>query len=74
MTDAITYELMGDIAILAANNPPVNALGYDVRIGLVQAGEVGKKARIEFGDAHHSTEAHGDGGLRPDVEAAGTSH
>ncbi|WP_293451180.1 FAD-dependent oxidoreductase [Planktotalea sp.] len=35
MSDAIQYELKGDIAILRANNPPVNALGYDVRIGLM---------------------------------------
>lgn len=36
MTDAIGYELQGDIAILKAQNPPVNALGYDVRIGLLR--------------------------------------
>ena len=54
MTDAITYELMGDIAILAANNPPVNALGYDVRIGLVQgierAEQDGAKAVLIYGE------------------------
>ncbi len=54
MTDAITYELMGDIAILAANNPPVNALGYDVRIGLVQAIEraeqEGARAVLIYGE------------------------
>ena len=35
MAEAIAYEKQGDIAILAANNPPVNALGYDVRAGLI---------------------------------------
>ncbi|MCA0871158.1 FAD-dependent oxidoreductase [Seohaeicola saemankumensis] len=54
MTDAITYELMGDIAILAANNPPVNALGYDVRIGLVQgierAEQDGARAVLIYGE------------------------
>lgn len=34
MSEAIGYELHGDIAILAANNPPVNALGHAVRQGL----------------------------------------
>lgn len=34
MSEAIGYELHGDIAILAANNPPVNALGHAVRKGL----------------------------------------
>ncbi|MBE1283873.1 MAG: FAD-dependent oxidoreductase [Rhodobacteraceae bacterium] len=37
MSDAINYERVGDIAVLAANNPPVNALGLAVRQGL-QAG------------------------------------
>lgn len=35
MSDAVTYEIDGDIAVLTANNPPVNALGYDVRVALV---------------------------------------
>ncbi|MGB7317919.1 MAG: FAD-dependent oxidoreductase [Planktotalea sp.] len=35
MSDAIEYELNGDVAILRANNPPVNALGYAVRAGLL---------------------------------------
>lgn len=35
MSDAIEYELKGDIAVLRANNPPVNALGIAVRTGLV---------------------------------------
>jgi 3-hydroxyacyl-CoA dehydrogenase len=37
MSEAIQYERVGDIAVLAANNPPVNALGLAVRQGL-QAG------------------------------------
>ncbi|GGH23775.1 3-hydroxyacyl-CoA dehydrogenase [Cribrihabitans marinus] len=34
MTEAIRYERVGDIAVLAVDNPPVNALGRDVRVGL----------------------------------------
>ncbi|MBK0327381.1 enoyl-CoA hydratase/isomerase family protein [Rhodobacteraceae bacterium F11138] len=54
MTDAIGYERIGDIAILKAQNPPVNALGYDVRIGLMQAMDRaeadGAKAVLIYGD------------------------
>ncbi|WP_170405118.1 3-hydroxyacyl-CoA dehydrogenase NAD-binding domain-containing protein [Ruegeria arenilitoris] len=35
MPEAVEYERIGDIAVLAANNPPVNALGVDVRRGLL---------------------------------------
>ncbi|MCV6584487.1 MAG: 3-hydroxyacyl-CoA dehydrogenase NAD-binding domain-containing protein [Marinibacterium sp.] len=35
MADAVVYERVGDVAILQANNPPVNALGIDVRKGLM---------------------------------------
>ncbi|HCW84692.1 MAG TPA: 3-hydroxyacyl-CoA dehydrogenase, partial [Rhodobacteraceae bacterium] len=35
MSNAIEYELKGDIAVLRANNPPVNALGHAVRSGLI---------------------------------------
>ncbi len=35
MSEAVEYERIGDIAVLAANNPPVNALGIDVRRGLL---------------------------------------
>ncbi|MGH1579128.1 3-hydroxyacyl-CoA dehydrogenase NAD-binding domain-containing protein [Planktotalea sp.] len=35
MADAIQYKLMGEIAILTANNPPVNALSHAVRQGLI---------------------------------------
>lgn len=31
----VTYELNGDVAVLTADNPPVNALGHAVRQGLV---------------------------------------
>ncbi len=34
MTQVVEYEQVGDIAVLAANNPPVNALGVDLRRGL----------------------------------------
>ena len=35
MSQVISYEKIGDIAVLAAQNPPVNALGVDVRRGLL---------------------------------------
>lgn len=35
MTEAVTYELVGDIAVLGAANPPVNALSQAVRQGLM---------------------------------------
>ena len=35
MSQVIGYERVGDIAVLAAQNPPVNALGVDVRRGLL---------------------------------------
>lgn len=43
MSEAIEYELNGDIAILRANNPPVNALGHAVRAGLVAGLERAEK-------------------------------
>jgi 3-hydroxyacyl-CoA dehydrogenase len=54
MTEAIAYERVGDIAVLKAQNPPVNALGVDVRRGL-QAGieraeAEGAKAVLIYGD------------------------
>lgn len=35
MTDSLEYQLIDDIAVLRANNPPVNALGHAVRAGLL---------------------------------------
>ncbi len=53
MSEAIEYELIGDIAVLAANNPPVNALGVDVRRGLLagieRAEGEGAKAVLIYG-------------------------
>ena len=52
MSDAIIYELRGDIAVLTANNPPVNALGHAVREGLVagiERAEVEAKAVVIVG-------------------------
>jgi len=43
MTDAIVYELKGDVAVLRANNPPVNALGHAVRSGLISGIERAEK-------------------------------
>ena len=49
MSEAIEYERVGDIAVLKANNPPVNALGLAVRSGLIdgiaRAEGEGAKAR-----------------------------
>ena len=54
MTEAIGYERVGDIAILKAQNPPVNALGLDVRQGLVsgieRAESEGAKAVLIYGE------------------------
>ena len=30
------YELRGDIAVIALNNPPVNGLGHETRVGIVE--------------------------------------
>jgi 3-hydroxyacyl-CoA dehydrogenase len=37
MTDPITTRRHGDVLIVTSNNPPVNALGHAVRVGLVAA-------------------------------------
>ena len=29
-----SYELRGDIAVITLNNPPVNGLGYETRVGI----------------------------------------
>jgi len=53
MSQAIRYEVIGEIAVLAADNPPVNALGIDVRKGLIEGiarAEVeGAKAILIYG-------------------------
>ncbi|RFP87878.1 3-hydroxyacyl-CoA dehydrogenase [Rhodobacteraceae bacterium 63075] len=54
MTDAVHYEKLGDIAVLAIDNPPVNALGQAVRQGLKegmsQAEADGAKAVVIYGE------------------------
>jgi len=54
MPDAIGYELLGEIAVLKAQNPPVNALGFDVRTGLMEgmarAEADGAKAVLIYGE------------------------
>jgi 3-hydroxyacyl-CoA dehydrogenase len=30
------YELRGDVAVITMDNPPINGLGYDTRLGLVE--------------------------------------
>src|SRR6186997_2689771 len=29
------YEVRGDVAVISLDNPPVNGLGYDTRLGIV---------------------------------------
>ena len=36
MSDAVSYKKQGQVAVLTADNPPVNALGQAVRAGLVE--------------------------------------
>ncbi|MBV1896625.1 MAG: enoyl-CoA hydratase/isomerase family protein [Rhodobacteraceae bacterium] len=54
MNNAVDYTLQGEIAVLKAQNPPVNALGYDVRIGLIagieRAESDGARAVLIYGD------------------------
>ncbi|UWQ42267.1 enoyl-CoA hydratase/isomerase family protein [Leisingera aquaemixtae] len=54
MSEAIAYERVGDIAVLKAQNPPVNALGVDVRKGLLagieRAEKDGAKAVLIYGE------------------------
>ncbi len=53
MSDVIAYELHGDIAVLRVQNPPVNALGHAVRLGLDKAmtrAEAEAKAVVIVGD------------------------
>ncbi len=54
MSEAIVYERVGDIAVLKANNPPVNALGLAVRTGLIdgiaRAESEGTKAVLIYGE------------------------
>ncbi|MFS4582106.1 3-hydroxyacyl-CoA dehydrogenase NAD-binding domain-containing protein [Phaeobacter sp. C3_T13_0] len=54
MTEAIVYERIGDIAVLSAQNPPVNALSIDMRRGLLagieRAEEEGARAVLIYGE------------------------
>ena len=34
-----TYELHGNVAVITLNNPPVNGLGYETRLGIANAVE-----------------------------------
>ena len=31
------YKVQGDVAVITLNNPPVNGLGYDTRVGITNA-------------------------------------
>ena len=37
MSDVISFEIVGETAVITFNNPPVNALGHKVRSGIVEA-------------------------------------
>lgn len=37
MTNSVNYSLEGDIGIISINNPPVNAISFEVRSGIVDA-------------------------------------
>lgn len=54
MSQAISYERIDDIVVLAAQNPPVNALGVDVRRGILagieRAEAEGARAVLIYGD------------------------
>ncbi len=54
MSEAVRYERVGDVAVLAVNNPPVNALGHAVRLGLQEgmdrAEQEGAKAVLIYGE------------------------
>ncbi|MBQ4827443.1 enoyl-CoA hydratase/isomerase family protein [Leisingera sp. HS039] len=54
MSETIAYERVGDIAVLKAENPPVNALGAEVRKGLLagieRAEQDGAKAVLIYGE------------------------
>ncbi|AHC99934.1 3-hydroxyacyl-CoA dehydrogenase NAD-binding domain-containing protein [Leisingera methylohalidivorans] len=54
MSEAIAYERAGDVAVLKAQNPPVNALGAEVRKGLLagieRAEQDGAKAVLIYGE------------------------
>ncbi len=54
MSQVISYEKIGDIAVLAAQNPPVNALGVAVRRGLLagieRAETEGARAVLIYGE------------------------
>lgn len=39
MTNLLTYKVTGGIAVLTADSPPVNALGYDVRKSIIDGFE-----------------------------------
>ena len=42
----ITTKRHGDILIVTSNNPPVNALGHAVRVGLVAGGNHGEQRPV----------------------------
>lgn len=47
MSNVVNVEIKGDIALVEINNPPVNATGVAVRIGLLEAVEAAEKANAK---------------------------
>ena len=43
MTETVSYRREGDVGLIRIDNPPVNALGQDVRAGLMAALEAGRR-------------------------------
>ena len=39
MAEIMTYEVENGVAVITLNSPPVNALGFDVREGIVEGFE-----------------------------------
>ena len=71
MSEAIEYERVGDIAVLKANNPPVNALGMDVRAGLIAGVE---RAEAEGADEQEHHDDLWQIALKRDVAARHDAH
>ena len=40
-----TYEARGDVAVITLDNPPVNGLGYETRLGIVDGARPGARRR-----------------------------
>ena len=43
MSEAVSYELQGEIGVISVNNPPVNALAQIVREGILKSLELAQE-------------------------------